>query len=74
MQFSNPDLKGRIVPLFREQLPALIWIIADTQAVSQTVEAAAPGAPLVNRGNTVFIYLFTALAPNRLSFRTSFLP
>lgn len=62
MRFSNSELKGMIVPLFWEQLLVLLVGIADTLVVSYTGEAAVSGVSLVNMVNTIFIYLFTALA------------
>ena len=62
MRFSNTDLKNMIVPLFGEQLLVLLVGIADTMIVSYTGEAAVSGVSLVNMVNTIFIYLFTALA------------
>ena len=62
MRFSNSDLKNMIVPLFAEQLLVLMVGIADTLIVSYTGEAAVSGVSLVNMVNTIFIYLFTALA------------
>lgn len=60
--FSNEDLKAMIIPLFFEQLLALIVGMADTLVVSYAGEAAVSGVSLVNQFNTIFIYLFTALA------------
>lgn len=51
-----------IVPLFWEQLLVLMVGIADTLVISYTGEAAVSGVSLVNMVNTIFIYLFTALA------------
>lgn len=62
MRFQNSDLKNMIVPLFWEQLLVLLVGIADTLVVSYTGEAAVSGVSLVNMVNTIFIYLFTALA------------
>lgn len=62
MRFSNSDLKSMIVPLFFEQLLVLLVGIADTLIISYTGEAAVSGVSLVNMVNTIFIYLFTALA------------
>lgn len=62
MRFSNSDLKGMIVPLFMEQLLVLLVGIADTLVISYAGEAAVSGVSLVNMVNTIFIYLFTALA------------
>ena len=60
--FSNMDLKNLIVPLFLEQLLAVLVGVADTFMVSYAGEAAVSGVSLVNMFNTVFIYLFSALA------------
>ena len=51
-----------IVPLFLEQLLVMLVGMADTLAVSYAGEAAVSGVSLVNQFNTIFIYLFTALA------------
>ena len=47
-----------IVPLFFEQLLAMLVGIADTLMVSYAGEAAVSGVSLVNMLNTFFIYLF----------------
>lgn len=60
--FSNEDLKNMIVPLFFEQLLVMLVGIMDTFIVSYVGEAAVSGVSLVNSFNTIFIYLFTALA------------
>lgn len=62
MPFSNKDLREMIVPLFLEQLLVMLVGIADTLVVSYAGEAAVSGVSLVNQFNTIFIYLFTALA------------
>lgn len=62
MLFSNKDLKNMIVPLFFEQLLVMMVGIVDTFVVSFVGESAVSGVSLVNMFNTVFIYLFTALA------------
>lgn len=62
MLFSNESLKKMIVPLFMEQLLVLLVGIADTLIVSYVGETAVSGVSLVNQFNTIFIYLFTALA------------
>lgn len=59
---SNRALKEMIVPLFFEQLLVMLVGIADTFVVSFVGEAAVSGVSLVNMFNTIFIYLFTALA------------
>ena len=60
--FSPRDLRAMIVPLFLEQLLVMLVGLADTLIVSYAVEAAVSGVSLVNQFNTIFIYLFTALA------------
>lgn len=60
--FSNKTLKEMIIPLFLEQLMAMLVGMADTLVVSYAGEAAVSGVSLVNQFNTIFIYLFTALA------------
>ena len=60
--FSNRALRQMIVPLFLEQLLVMFVGIADTLVVSYAGEAALSGVSLVNQFNTIFIYLFTALA------------
>jgi putative MATE family efflux protein len=60
--FSNEKLKAMIIPLFLEQLLVMLVGIADTLVVSYAGEAAVSGVSLVNQFNTIFIYLFTALA------------
>lgn len=60
--FSNKQLKDMIVPLFLEQLLVMCVGIADTLVISYAGEAAVSGVSLVNQFNTIFIYLFTALA------------
>lgn len=62
MRFTNKDLKDMIVPLFWEQLLVLLVGIADTLVISYAGEASVSGVSLVNMINTIFIYLFTALA------------
>ncbi|MDD2972056.1 MAG: MATE family efflux transporter [Lachnospiraceae bacterium] len=51
-----------IIPLFFEQMLVLMVGLADTLVVSYVGEAAVSGVALVNQFNTIFIYLFTALA------------
>lgn len=60
--FTNKDLKRLIVPLFLEQFLAILVGLADTFVISFVGEAAVSGVSLVNSFNTIFIYLFTALA------------
>ena len=62
MAFTNKDLKNMIIPLFFEQLLVMLVGIIDTFIVSFVGESAVSGVSLVNSFNTVFIYLFTALA------------
>lgn len=62
MRFSNKDLKNMIIPLFLEQLLVMLVGIADTLVISYVGEAAVSGVALVNQFNTIFIYIFTALA------------
>lgn len=60
--FSNKDLRAMIVPLFLEQFLVMLVGMADTLVVSYAGEDAVSGVSLVNQFNTIFIYLFTALA------------
>jgi Na+-driven multidrug efflux pump len=60
--FSSKDLKNLIIPLFLEQLLIILVGLADTFIISFVGEAAVSGVSLVNSFNTIFIYLFTALA------------
>lgn len=60
--FDNKELKNLIVPLFLEQLLTILVGLADTFIVSFVGEAAVSGVSLVNSFNTIFIFLFTALA------------
>ena len=60
--FSNKDLKNLILPLFLEQLLTILVGLADTFVISFVGEAAVSGVSLVNSFNTIFIFLFTALA------------
>ena len=60
--FSNHDLKLLILPLFLEQLLEVLVGVSDTFMVSYAGEAAVSGVSLVNMFNTVFIFLFSALA------------
>ena len=60
--FSNKRLGAMIVPLFLEQLLVMLVGLADTLIVSYAGEAAVSGVSLVNQFNTIFVYLFTALA------------
>ena len=60
--FSNRDIAQLIVPLFFEQLLVMLVGIADTFMISYAGDTAVSGVSLVNMFNTIFIYLFTALA------------
>ena len=60
--FSNKSLRTMIIPLYLEQLLVMLVGLADTLIVSYAGEAAVSGVSLVNQFNTIFIYLFTALA------------
>ena len=60
--FSNRDLRRLIAPLFLEQLLVILVGLADTFVISYAGEAAVSGVSLVNSFNTIFIFLFTALA------------
>ena len=60
--FSNAQLKQMIIPLLWEQLLVMLVGIADTLVISYAGEASVSGVSLVNQFNTIFIYLFTALA------------
>lgn len=60
--FSDQALKTMIIPLVLEQLLVMLVGLADTLVVSHVGEAAVSGVSLVNQFNTIFIYLFTALA------------
>ncbi|MGN0316165.1 MAG: MATE family efflux transporter [Fusicatenibacter sp.] len=60
--FTNETLKTMIIPLFLEQLLVMLVGMADTLIISYAGEAAVSGVSLVNQFNTIFIYLFTALA------------
>ena len=62
MMFSNKDLKNMIIPMFFEQLLVMLVGIVDTFVISYAGESAVSGVSLVNSFNTIFIYLFTALA------------
>ena len=62
MPFSGKDLQKMIIPLFLEQLLVMMVGMADTLVVSYAGESAVSGVSLVNQFNTIFIYLFTALA------------
>lgn len=60
--FSNRQIKDMIIPLLLEQFLLMLVGLSDTVIVSYAGEAAVSGVSLVNAFNTIFIYLFTALA------------
>lgn len=60
--FSNHELKAMVIPLFFEQLLVMLVGLSDTLIVSHAGEAAVSGVSLVNQFNTIFIFLFAALA------------
>ena len=60
--FSNQALKNLIIPLFLEQLLVAFVGIADVFVIGFVSEAAVSGVSLVNSFNTIFLYLFIALA------------
>lgn len=60
--FSNKQLKAMIIPLFIEQFLLVLVGLADVFIISFAGESAVSGVSLVNSFNTIFIYLFTALA------------
>lgn len=60
--FSNRQIKNMVIPLLMEQLLLMLVGLSDTVIVSYAGEAAVSGVSLVNAFNTIFIYLFTALA------------
>lgn len=60
--FTNLDLRKLIIPLFLEQLLEVFVGVVDTFMISYAGEAAVSGVSLVNMFNTVFIFLFAALA------------
>lgn len=60
--FTNRQLRNLIVPLVCEQFLVMLVGLVDTFVVSYAGEAAVSGVSLVNAFNTIFIYLFTALA------------
>ena len=59
---TNRQLKNMILPLIMEQFLLMLVGLADTFMVSYAGEAAVSGVSLVNSFNTIFIFLFTALA------------
>ena len=60
--FTNRQLKNMILPLLMEQFLLMLVGLADTFVVSYVGEAAVSGVSLVNSFNTIFLFLFTALA------------
>lgn len=60
--FTNKQLRNLIIPLVLEQFLVMLVGLVDTFVVSYAGEAAVSGVSLVNAFNTIFIYLFTALA------------
>ena len=60
--FSNQALKNLIIPLFFEQLLVAFVGIADVFIIGFVSEEAVSGVSLVNSFNTIFLYLFIALA------------
>lgn len=60
--FSHQALKKLIIPLFLEQLFVAFVGIADVFVIGFVSEAAVSGISLVNSFNTIFLYLFIALA------------
>ena len=60
--FTNKALVNMIIPLFMEQLLVMLVGLADTLVISYVGESAVSGVSLVNQFNTIFIFLFTALA------------
>lgn len=60
--FSDRDISRLIIPLFFEQLLVMLVGIADTFMISYAGDTAVSGVSLVNQFNTIFIYLFSALA------------
>lgn len=62
VMFTNKQLKDMIVPLIAELFLVMLVGLADTFVVSYAGEAAVSGVSLVNSFNTIFLFLFTALA------------
>ena len=62
VMYTNKQLKDMIVPLIAEQFLVMLVGLADTFVVSYAGEAAVSGVSLVNSFNTIFLFLFTALA------------
>lgn len=61
-RFSNRELAKMVIPLFLEQFLVMLVGIADTFVISYCGEAAVSGVSLVNQFNTIFLYLFAAVA------------
>lgn len=62
MLFTKKQLQRMIVPLLAEQFLLMLVGLSDTVIVSYAGEAAVSGVSLVNAFNTIFLFLFTALA------------
>lgn len=60
--FTAKQLRALILPLFMEQLLVMLVGLADTFVISYAGEAAVSGVSLVNQFNTIFLYLFSAMA------------
>ena len=60
--FTDRDLTRLIVSVFVERFLLMLVGLADTFVVSYVGDAAVSGVSLVNSFNTVFLFLFTALA------------
>lgn len=60
--FSGRDLYKILLPLFIEQFLVMLVGIVDTMMISYAGDAAVSGVSLVNQYNTIFIYIFSALA------------
>lgn len=61
-KFSNKKLWDLIAPLFVEQFLVMFVGIANTLMVSYAGEEAVSGVSLMNMLDTIFIYIFVALA------------
>ncbi len=60
--FSRQALQNLIIPMFLEQLLVAFVGIADVFIIGFVSEAAVSGVSLVNSFNSIFLYLFIALA------------
>ncbi len=60
--FSNKQIRDMVIPLLMEQFLLMLVGLSDTIIISYVGETAVSGVSLVNSFNTIFIYLFTALA------------